>query len=182
MNEIILVVYFKINTFHYWLSYLWWCLWIWSMIDFILLMCKWQKSVHLPFYFFTSQCTHPSGLCIMFRWRNAGYVQWILSFALQENHVHSLTSFYDDDSDNKDSLCHQIQVTKCQHFCRSTTLECVSQKLHIDQNHMGNLCIRITLKQKGFMWFVYVSYMLMKMLQEKIQEIMKNYFLQTYQS
>ena len=63
VNEIILVVwtYFKINT----LLFLWWRVWMRLMIDMILFMCKWQKSMHSSFDFFTSQCTYFSGSCIV---------------------------------------------------------------------------------------------------------------------
>ncbi len=47
------------------LLFLWWCVWMRLMTEMIFLMCKWQKSMHLSFHFFTSQCTHPSGSCIV---------------------------------------------------------------------------------------------------------------------
>ncbi len=69
----------------------WWRVWMRLMTDMILLMCKWQKSMHLSFDFFTSQCTHPSGSCIVKMKKIAECVHWFLSFALQ-NHIQSLTS------------------------------------------------------------------------------------------
>ena len=44
------------------LLFLWWCVWMRIMTNMILLTCKWQKSMHLSFDFFTSQCT---GSCIV---------------------------------------------------------------------------------------------------------------------
>ncbi len=67
------------------LSATWWHVWM-----MILLTCKGQTSMHLSFDFFTSQCTHPLGSCINVQMKKC--VHWFLSFALQQNHIQSLTS------------------------------------------------------------------------------------------
>ena len=63
------------------LFFLWWRVWMRLMTDMILLTCTWkEKSMHVSFAFFTSQCTHPLGSCIVLMKKNRriGRVYWFV--------------------------------------------------------------------------------------------------------
>ncbi len=51
-----------------------------------------ENNAQVHFFFSPKQCTNPEGKCIVM-WKIKAQVHWFLSFARQQNHTRSITSF-----------------------------------------------------------------------------------------